>query len=151
MRSPEVRQALLEARRAEDDHVKLLARLQRQVARARAHKQGNLLSRTDAQAPLPSEFHMPRTGPWRCNRRGTCEGCRVGTCKSDLDRQENSCDCHAGKKCKVWDQIGPCLTSYDEVPPSARVLWQTGRIQEEGSIASMASTVTCTPDSLRQT
>ena len=150
-RSPEVRQALLEARRAEDDHVKLLARLQRQVARARRPEQSDLLTRTDTQAPPPSEFPMPRTGPWRCNRRATCEGCRVGTCKSDPDRQENSCNCHTGKKCKVWDQIGPCNTSYDEAPPSAKALRQLGRIQEEGSIASTATTVTCTANSLRQT
>ena len=75
----------------------------------------------------------------------------MGTCKFDPDRQENSCDCHMGKKCKVWDQIGPCNTSYNKAPPSAKALRQLGRIQEEGSIASTASTVTCTADSLRQT
>ena len=90
---------------------------------------------------------MPRTGV----KISTCEGCEVGTCKSDPKRQGNGCKCHAGKRCKVWDQQGLCYTSYEEVPATARALWQAvdRKNQEEDSIASTASSVTCTPNSLK--
>ena len=52
-RSQEVKQAQLEARRAEDAHVKLLDRLQRQVAKARGLEQRALFPRPVGQAALP--------------------------------------------------------------------------------------------------
>ena len=118
-RLPEVKQAQLEARKAEDAHVKLLDRLQRQVAKARGLEQSILFPRPGDQAPLPSDYPMPRTGAWRCNKRSSCKGCEVGACKSDPKRQGNGCKCHAGRKCKVWDQLGPCYTGFKEVPATA--------------------------------
>ena len=61
-RSQEVKQAQLEARRAEDAHVKLLDHLQRQVAKARGLEQRALFPRQIGQAALPPDYPMPRTG-----------------------------------------------------------------------------------------
>ena len=150
-RSQEVKKAQLQARKAEDGHRKLLDRLRRQVGKARGQDH-RVLFRQPAPSFLPAEYPMPRTGLWRCGRRGTCTACSMGTCRTDPDRQENGCKCHTGKRCKVWDQTGPCYTSYEDVPATARALQQTGDVENQAeSIASSASSVTFTADSLKQT
>ena len=125
LRSQEVKQAQLEARIAEDGQKKLLHRLRRQVAKARVVDQGALFPQSAADAPA-KEYPMPRIGFWRCYRKASCQGCEMGTFRSDPNRQENGCKCHIRKRCKVWDDQGDCYTSYEEAPQTARVLTQIG-------------------------
>ena len=128
-RSQEVKQAQLEARNAEDGHKKLLHRLRKQVAKARGVDQGALFPQAASDAP-PKEYPIPRIGFWRCYRKASCQGCGMGTCRSDPNRLENGC--------KVWDDQGACYTSYEEAPPTVKALLQIGEdgAQEEGSVAS---------------
>ena len=62
-----------------------------------------------------------------------CAACCYGTCTVDPGRQANGCPCHQGKRCKVWDQQAPCLTPYEQVPPSQKALNHTsGGEEQEG-------------------
>ena len=68
------------------------------------------------------QVHFPRLGVWRCMKKLTCQACRFGTCKTSVDpeRRSNQCDCHRGKRCRVWDTSHPCTTPFEEVPPTER-------------------------------
>ena len=78
------------------------------------------------------ELPMTRTGVWRCGTKHVCAACCYGPCRADPGRQANECQCHKGKQCRVWDQQAPCLTPYEQAPPSRRALSHaTGREEQE--------------------
>ena len=127
-----------ETNRCERKHFRALRALRRQAAKA-AGLNYKVLFPSQPLVELPGP--KIRTGLWRC-RTKQCRDCSVRTCKSseDPDRRNNSCPCHSGRQCDVWDQIAPCTTSYEAVPPTKQALAQgrSGQLQLQASPALLA-------------